>query len=92
MHAGGDPRELERCIERLGALRKELGRERDPFEIHVISMDGFSPDGVRRLESMGVTDVIIGFRNAYTKDPDSQSLDEKVAALRGFADAVIHKL
>ena len=36
-----------------------------PFEIHVISMDAYTVDGVRRLEDKGVTDAIVGFRNAY---------------------------
>ena len=33
--------------------------------MHVISMDAFSVDGVRRLEEQGVTDVIVGFRWPY---------------------------
>src|SRR5690606_30236332 len=89
MHAGGDPAELRRCLARLAALRAEAGRAADPFEVHVISLDGFPCDGVRRLEDLGVTDVIVGFRNAYTREPDTQSLDEKLAALRRFADDVI---
>ncbi len=36
---------------------------------------------------MGVTDVIIGFRNPYTM-PDGP-LQPKIDALRGFADHVI---
>ncbi len=92
MHAGGDAGELERCLARLAELRAEYGRVGEPFETHVISLDGFSADGVRRLASMGVTDVICGFRNTYAPEPDTQTLDEKLAALRGFADAVIHKL
>ncbi|MGH0033999.1 MAG: TIGR03619 family F420-dependent LLM class oxidoreductase [Myxococcota bacterium] len=92
MHAGGDAAELDACLERLRALRQEEGRADEPFEVHVISLDGFSLDGVRRLEDKGVTDVVIGFRNAYTPEPDTQSLDDKLGPLRQFADAVIHKL
>jgi alkanesulfonate monooxygenase SsuD/methylene tetrahydromethanopterin reductase-like flavin-dependent oxidoreductase (luciferase family) len=91
MHAGGDGEKLQKMLDRIGALRKEHGKQNDPFEVHVISMDGFSVDGVKRLEDMGVTDVIIGFRNAYTNEKDVQSLDEKIAALRGFAENVIAK-
>jgi probable F420-dependent oxidoreductase len=92
MHAGGDPGELDACLERLRTLRAEAGREGEPFEVHVISLDGFSIDGVRRLEDKGVTDVVIGFRNAYTREPDTQTLDQKLEALRRFAEAVIQKL
>ncbi len=64
-------------------MRTEYGRDRDPFEIHVISMDAYTPDGIKRLEDKGVTDVIVGFRDPYTMG--DQPLDQKVAALEGFA-------
>jgi probable F420-dependent oxidoreductase len=90
MHAGGDADELGRFIERIHILRKEYGRESHPFEVHVISMDGFKADGVKRLEDQGVTDAIVGFRNAYA--PDTMELDQKLAAVEGFADRVIARL
>ena len=90
MHAGGDPETLARCLARLRELRREYGREREPFEIHVISLDAYTLDGVRRLEDQGVTDAIVGFRNSYERD--TQTLQHKLDALRGFADRVIAKL
>jgi probable F420-dependent oxidoreductase len=90
MHAGGDGETLLQLLARLSTLRKEYGRENEPFEIHVISMDGFSIDGVKRLEDLGVTDAIVGFRNAY--QVDTMTLDQKLGALRAFADNVISKL
>ncbi len=92
MHAGGAPEELAKMLQRLGELRREYGRDKEPFEIHVISLDGFSPDGVRRLEDLGVTDVIIGFRNSYSVGPDTQTLDQKMNALHAYADSVIAKV
>ena len=92
MHAGGDPVELGDMLARLQALRREYGREREPFEVHVISMEVFSVDGIKRLEDLGVTDAIVGFRNAYAKEQDRQTLEEKLAALRGYADGVIAKV
>jgi probable F420-dependent oxidoreductase len=89
MHAGGDAALLARLLARLRELRREYGREREPFEVHVIALDADTPDGVRRLEDQGVTDVIVGFRNAYEKD--TQTLQEKLDALRGFAERVIAK-
>jgi hypothetical protein len=90
MHAGSDQESLERLLARIGELRKEYGRDGEPFEIHVISLDGYTIDGVHRLEDLGVTDAIVGFRNAY--EPDTQTLEQKIDALRQFSDNVIAKL
>jgi probable F420-dependent oxidoreductase len=92
MHAGSDGDKLPAMITRLEELRREYGREAEPFEIHVISMDGYSADGCRRLEELGVTDVIIGFRNAYQMEQDTETLQQKVDAMRWFADSVISEV
>lgn len=91
MHAGGDAAELARMMETINAHRDEAGRADAPFEVHAISIDAYSPDGVERLEAAGVTDVIIGFRDAYQPGPDPQTLDEKIGALQWYADEVISK-
>jgi probable F420-dependent oxidoreductase len=92
MHGGGDPADLPGLLSRLAELRREAGTTDRPFEVHVISMDAFSPDGVKRLEDLGVTDVIIGFRWPYGVEPDTQPLEEKLAALNKFAERVIAKV
>jgi probable F420-dependent oxidoreductase len=62
------------------------------YEIHVISLDAYTVDGVRRLEEQGVTDVIIGFRWPYATGPDTEPLGKKIDSLRRFADDVIAKM
>jgi probable F420-dependent oxidoreductase len=89
MHAGGDQEDLEQLLRRLGELRREYGRDREPFEIHVISFEAYTLEGIRRLEDLGVTDVIVGFRNAY--EEDTLTLDQKIDALERYADNVIAK-
>jgi len=89
MHAGGDPEILTRLLARLRELREQYGRAREPFEVHAISLDAYTPAGIRRLEDQGVTDVIVGFRNVYEKD--TQTLQEKLDALRGYAERVIRR-
>ena len=79
-------------VQRVHALRAEYGRASEPFEIHAISLDAFSRDGVHRLEDLGVTDVIVGFRYPYTVEPDTQPLPEKIDLLRRFADTVVTKV
>ena len=90
MHAGGDRAALVAAIARLRELLREYGREREPFEVHAIALDAYSVNGVRRLEELGVTDVIVGFRNSYERD--TQTLQHKLDALRGYADRVIAKV
>lgn len=92
MHAGGDPDELRRCMDKLNEYRRALGRENDPFEIHVISFDAWSVDGAHRLEDLGVTDAIVGFRDAYQLPQDTQPLKDKIDAINQFADEVVSKV
>jgi len=91
LHGGGDPEDLPGLLRRLGELREEEGTSGRPFEVHVISMDGFSVEGVRHLEEQGVTDVIVGFRWPYEVGPDIEPLSDKIDKLRWFAETVIQK-
>ncbi len=91
MHGGGDAEELDRLLKQLRQFREDEGRT-GPFEIHVISADAYTPDGIKRLEDKGVTDVIVGFRMPYITGPDAESLDTKIRHLEKFAEKVIAKL
>jgi probable F420-dependent oxidoreductase len=90
MHGGGDADELDRLIKRLKQIREEEGRA-GPFEIHVISVDAFTIDGIKRLEDRGVTDVIVGFRMPYITGQDTEPLDTKIRHLESFAEKVSAK-
>ena len=92
LHGGGDPAELPGLLARLGEHRRRAGTAGRPFEVHVISMDAYTVDGVRRLAEQGVTDVIVGFRWPYQVGPDTEPLEHKIANLRRFADSVIAKM
>jgi alkanesulfonate monooxygenase SsuD/methylene tetrahydromethanopterin reductase-like flavin-dependent oxidoreductase (luciferase family) len=86
MYAGG-PEPLDDLLKRLKELRREHGRDREPFEIYASSPDALTLDGVRRLEEKGVTDIVMGFRDAYGKD--TMTLQQKIDALRHYAENVI---
>ncbi len=92
MHGGGDPADLPGLLEKLAQIRKEEGTADRPFEVHVISVEAFSVDGIHRLEEQGVTDVIVGFRWPYAVGPDTEALSTKLDNLRRFADQVIRKV
>ncbi len=91
MHGGGDPEELDALLKKLAAFREEEGRT-GPYQIHVISIDAYTPDGIKRLEDKGVTDVIVGFRIPYITGQDTESLDDKIRNLEMFAENVIAKV
>ena len=63
--AGETPPTCPGCSSGCGQLREEEGTADRPFEVHVISFDAYTVDGIRRLEDQGVTDVIVGFRWPY---------------------------
>jgi hypothetical protein len=92
MHAGGDAEELDVLLDKIAKLRAAEGVAGEPFEIHVISLDAYSPDGIKRLEDKGVTDVIVGFRIPYVMGPDTEPLEKKVEHLERFAESVIAKV
>jgi probable F420-dependent oxidoreductase len=92
MHGGGKPEDLPGLLARLAELRDQEGTAGKPFEVHVISMDAYSADGIRRLEDQGVTDVIVGFRWPYRVGPDTEPLPPKLDKLRRYGDDVIAKV
>ncbi|MFL6061211.1 MAG: TIGR03619 family F420-dependent LLM class oxidoreductase [Marmoricola sp.] len=92
MHAGGDGEELDRLLTRLAEIRKEEGDDRDDFEIHVISYDAYTLDGIKRLEDKGVTDAIVGFRVPYIMGPDEEPLQKKIDNLNRYAEDIISKV
>jgi probable F420-dependent oxidoreductase len=91
LHGGGDPAQLPSLLARLRELRAAEGTADRPFEVHVISMDAYSADGIARLAEQGVTDVIVGFRWPYHTGPDTEPLQPKLDKLRAYADTVIAK-
>jgi probable F420-dependent oxidoreductase len=92
MHAGGDAAELDRLLGRLREIRAEEGDTRADFEVHVVSLDAYDVDGVRRLEDQGVTDCIVGFRWPYVRGEDAEPLAAKIEHLERFAETVVAKV
>jgi len=82
--------DLRTTIERLGLLRKEYGRDGEPFEIQAVCIDRFGLDGYRQLEDIGVTDVItvpwlfegVGF---------DAGIQPKKDAIKKFADNIVSR-
>ena len=92
MHGGGAPEELDALLTKIEAIRRAEGVVDRPFEIHVISLDAYGVDGIKRLEDRGVTDVIVGFRVPYQVGPDTEPLAKKTEHLNRYAESVIAKV
>lgn len=88
MCAGANLQQLRGYVARLNELREQAGTSDRPFRIFTTGADAFSRDGIAALEEIGVTDVIIAFRNVYKMEPD-KSLPEKIGMLRWYASEFI---
>ncbi|MEH6591022.1 MAG: TIGR03619 family F420-dependent LLM class oxidoreductase [Halioglobus sp.] len=88
MCAGANMEELTAYIRRINDLRDEYGTADRPFRIYTTGADAFTREGIEQLESIGVTDVVIGFRNVYEMEPD-KPLDEKIGMLNWYANEFI---
>ena len=51
----------------------------------------FLDEGVKKLEDLGATEVIVAFRNAYEGGPDERTLDGMIAEINWYAEEVIQK-
>lgn len=89
MFAGGGADELTGPISLINEARREAGTSDRPFRIFATAMGDFSVDTIKRLEDIGVTDMPVAFRNLYAVEEDSQPLEDKIDAMKRFADTVI---
>ena len=62
------------------------------YQFQIMSEAGYSADGVKQLEELGVTEVIIAFRNAYEGGEDNRTLEGMQAEINWFAEEVIQKV
>ena len=88
MCAGADMQELKAYIARINQLREEYGTDNRPFRFFTTGQNAFTRAGIEELEDIGVTDVVIGFRNVYEMEAD-KPLDEKIAMLNWYAGEFI---
>ena len=88
MCAGADLAQLEAYIGRINQLRQEYGTADRPFRVFTTGQNAFSPEGIEQLEGIGVTDVVIGFRNVYEFEED-KPLEEKIQMLNWYAGEFI---
>lgn len=89
MFAGGGPEVLAPAIASINQARAEAGTADRPFRIFATAMGEVTPDTIRQMEDLGVTDMPVAFRNLYAVEEDTQPLADKIDAMKRFADTVI---
>lgn len=87
--AGAGTKEVAGYIRRINELRAQYQTADRPFRFWTTGNDAFTREGIERLEDIGVTDVVIGFRDPFAGQPDG-SLAEKAKLLEWYAGQFIH--
>ena len=91
--AGVSIEEAKTMIGEINQFRDEFGTSNHPnYQFQIMSEAGYSVDGVKQLQELGVTEVIIAFRNAYEGGDDLRTLEGMQAEINWFAEEVIHKV
>ena len=90
--AGLTIEDTEAFINKTNSYRKEFETLKNSnFQFQVMGEAAYSPDGVKKLEDLGATEVIVAFRNAYEGGPDNRTLDGMIAEINWYAEEVINK-
>ena len=83
----------EKMINSINKYREEFGTTNHPnFQFQVMGEAAYSADGVKTLQNIGATEVIVAFRNAYDGGPDNRTLEGMIAEINWYADEVINKV
>ena len=76
----------------MNAFRAEYGTLDNPkYQFQVMGEAAYSPEGVKQLEGLGATEVIVAFRNTYEGGPDNRTLEGMIAEINWYAEEVIQK-
>jgi hypothetical protein len=90
--AGLNLEQTKNLIDQINAYRLEYGTlEHKNYQFQVMGEAAYSPDGIKKLEELGATEVIVAFRNTYEGGPDERTLDGMIAEINWYAEEVINK-
>jgi len=92
--------DIKGTVAELNALRREAGREKEPFDIMLHCPDAETVDDIRRIEEMGVTDLQVAPWNLPAMQEElgvsamrvQPSLAIKQESLKRYAGEIIAKL
>jgi probable F420-dependent oxidoreductase len=90
--AGLSLEETKSLIDQINSFRQDFGTMSHPnYQFQVMGEAAYSPDGVKKLEDLGATEVIVAFRNTYEGGADERTLEGMIAEINWYADEVINK-
>ena len=90
--AGLNLEETKILIDQINDFRNEFGTLGHPnYQFQVMGEAAYSPDGIKQLEELGATEVIVAFRNTYEGGPDERTLEGMIAEINWYAEEVINK-
>ena len=80
-------------INKINQFREEFGTKNHPnFQFQVMGEAAYSAEGIRNLEELGATEVIVAFRNAYEGGPDNRTLEGMISEINWYAEEVINRV
>ena len=89
--AGGELDSIKTMVDKINEFRKEYGRDHLPFEFHAMTAEAYSADGIKRLEDIGIDEVLVAFRDVYASEADDKTVEEKIGMMSWYANEVIAK-
>ena len=90
--AGLTLEDTKKFIDKINFYREEFGTiNNENFQYQVMGEAAYSSDGIKKLEDIGATEVIVAFRNAYEGGPDNRNLEGMIAEINWYAEEVINK-
>jgi probable F420-dependent oxidoreductase len=84
--------ETARCVSRLHELLDERGRSYDDFEIHGGALEARTLDDFRRLEDMGLTDIVVSPTPDYATHSGELTTRDKVEWVERFSDKILARV
>ena len=92
--------EIKGTVDELNALRREFGRDKEPFDIMLHCPDAETVDDIRRIEELGVTDLQVAPWNLPKMQEElgvsamrvQPPLAIKQESLKRYAGSIIEKL
>ena len=87
--AGLEFNETKRIMNRLTELRDEYGTLNKDFYNLTMGPECYTPEGVAKLEDIGINECAVAFRDTYAGEEDNRTLEGMLAEIEYYSESVI---